>query len=69
MTSQTNGQFDRTPLIAGNWKMNMDHAQAITLLQKLAWTLDDASFCSRVIGWAWSMFIFQLPAISGVRSN
>jgi triosephosphate isomerase len=42
MTSQTNGQFDRTPLIAGNWKMNMDHAQAITLLQKLAWTLDDA---------------------------
>jgi triosephosphate isomerase len=42
MTSQTNGQFDRTPLIAGNWKMNMDHVQAITLLQKLAWTLDDA---------------------------
>jgi triosephosphate isomerase len=42
MTSQTNGQYDRTPLIAGNWKMNMDHAQAITLLQKLAWTLDDA---------------------------
>ncbi|GAB4098885.1 triose-phosphate isomerase [Sinomonas halotolerans] len=42
MTSSTNGTFDRTPLIAGNWKMNMDHVQAITLLQKLAWTLDDA---------------------------
>ncbi|MDQ4489588.1 triose-phosphate isomerase [Sinomonas sp. ASV486] len=42
MTTSTNGTFDRTPLIAGNWKMNMDHVQAITLLQKLAWTLDDA---------------------------
>ncbi len=34
----------RTPFIAGNWKMNMDHAQAVTLLQKLAWTLDDTNF-------------------------
>lgn len=30
------------PLIAGNWKMNLDHMQGITFLQKLAWTLDDA---------------------------
>ncbi|AIY00337.1 triosephosphate isomerase [Arthrobacter sp. PAMC 25486] len=42
MTTSTNGNFDRTPLIAGNWKMNMDHVQGITLLQKLAWTLSDA---------------------------
>ncbi|WP_028278777.1 triose-phosphate isomerase [Arthrobacter sp. H5] len=42
MTSSTNGNFDRRPLIAGNWKMNLDHVQGITLLQKLAWTLDDA---------------------------
>ncbi|MDN6202759.1 MAG: triose-phosphate isomerase, partial [Micrococcaceae bacterium] len=42
MTTSTNGQFDRKPLIAGNWKMNMDHVQGITLLQKLAWTLEDA---------------------------
>lgn len=42
MTSSTNGTYDRRPLIAGNWKMNMDHVQGITLLQKLAWTLDDA---------------------------
>ena len=42
MTTSTNGKFDRTPLIAGNWKMNMDHVQGITLLQKLAWTLKDA---------------------------
>jgi triosephosphate isomerase len=41
MTTSTNGQFDRRPLIAGNWKMNLDHVQGITLLQKLAWTLDD----------------------------
>jgi triosephosphate isomerase (TIM) len=32
----------RTPLIAGNWKMNLDHMQAIALIQKLAWTLADA---------------------------
>ncbi|NLS08571.1 triose-phosphate isomerase [Nesterenkonia sp. MY13] len=43
MTTQKNGQFVRRPLIAGNWKMNMDHMQAIALVQKLAWTLDDAS--------------------------
>ncbi|MEY3561802.1 MAG: hypothetical protein RL068_954 [Actinomycetota bacterium] len=32
----------RTPLIAGNWKMNLDHLQAIALVQKLCWTLNDA---------------------------
>lgn len=42
MTSSTNGVYDRRPLIAGNWKMNLDHVQGITVLQKLAWTLDDA---------------------------
>ena len=42
MTAQKDGQFIRRPLIAGNWKMNMDHMQAIALVQKLAWTLEDA---------------------------
>ncbi|MDQ2698677.1 MAG: triose-phosphate isomerase [Actinomycetota bacterium] len=32
----------RTPLIAGNWKMNFDHLQSIAFVQKLAWTLADA---------------------------
>lgn len=32
----------RVPLIAGNWKMNLDHLQAIALVQKLAWSLKDA---------------------------
>ncbi|MSZ53134.1 MAG: triose-phosphate isomerase, partial [Actinobacteria bacterium] len=34
---------DRKPLIAGNWKMNLDHQQGIALVQKLAWTLKDVS--------------------------
>src|SRR5690625_7289126 len=32
----------RTPLMAGNWKMNLDHHQATHLVQKLSWTLTDA---------------------------
>ncbi|MFD3444791.1 triose-phosphate isomerase [Microbacteriaceae bacterium 4G12] len=32
----------RIPLIAGNWKMNLDHLQAIAFVQKLAWSLKDA---------------------------
>lgn len=33
---------NRTPLMAGNWKMNLDHHEAIALVQKLAWSLKDA---------------------------
>ncbi len=33
--------MSRTPFIAGNWKMNLDHLQSIALVQKLAWTLGD----------------------------
>jgi triosephosphate isomerase len=31
----------RTPLMAGNWKMNLNHVEAVGFVQKLAWTLDD----------------------------
>ena len=31
----------RTPLMAGNWKMNLNHAEAVVFVQKLAWTLSD----------------------------
>jgi triosephosphate isomerase len=31
----------RTPLMAGNWKMNLDHHEATHLVQKLAWALRD----------------------------
>jgi triosephosphate isomerase len=34
----------RTPLIAGNWKMNLTHLEAIALVQKLALTLTDADY-------------------------
>jgi len=33
----------RTPLLAGNWKMNLDHLQSIAFVQKLAWSLKDAN--------------------------
>ncbi len=32
----------RTPLMAGNWKMNLTHVEAAGLVQKLAWALADA---------------------------
>ena len=31
----------RTPLMAGNWKMNLNHLEAIALVQKLAFSLTD----------------------------
>src|SRR5215203_786687 len=31
----------RTPVMAGNWKMNLNHQEAVVLVQKLAWTLSD----------------------------
>ncbi|HEY4992481.1 MAG TPA: triose-phosphate isomerase [Nakamurella sp.] len=32
---------NRKPLIAGNWKMNLNHLEAIALVQKIAFTLPD----------------------------
>ncbi|WP_314502507.1 triose-phosphate isomerase [uncultured Microbacterium sp.] len=32
----------RIPFIAGNWKMNLDHQQAIAFVQKLHWALKEA---------------------------
>ena len=32
----------RLPLMAGNWKMNLNHLEAIAVVQKLAYTLTDA---------------------------
>ena len=31
----------RKPLMAGNWKMNLNHVEAVGLVQKLTWTLED----------------------------
>nr|WP_246220614.1 triose-phosphate isomerase [Phytoactinopolyspora mesophila] len=34
----------RRPLMAGNWKMNFNHLEAIALVQKLAFSLDPETF-------------------------
>jgi triosephosphate isomerase len=34
----------KLPLIAGNWKMNLNHLEAIALVQKLAFTLSDKDY-------------------------
>ena len=36
--------MSRKPLMAGNWKMNMDHFEATGLVQKLAWSLADVDY-------------------------
>lgn len=34
----------RLPLLAGNWKANLTHLEAVVLVQRLAWTLQDKKF-------------------------
>src|SRR5436305_5196466 len=36
--------MSRKPLIAGNWKMNLNHLEAIALVQKIAFALPDKYF-------------------------
>ncbi len=36
--------MSRRPLIAGNWKMNLNHLEAIAVTQKLAYSLEDRDF-------------------------
>jgi len=52
----------RKALIAGNWKMNLDHLQAIAFVQKLAWTLKDQSFQSS------SVDVAAFPPFTDLRS-
>ncbi len=52
----------RTPLIAGNWKMNLDHQQATHLVQKLAWTLEDAKHDFEAVE------VVVLPPFTDLRS-
>jgi triosephosphate isomerase len=39
-------QSTRTPLMAGNWKMNLNHLEAIAHVQKLAFGLNDKDFAA-----------------------
>ncbi len=37
----SSSKHTRVPIMAGNWKMNLNHQEAVVLVQKLAWTLSD----------------------------
>jgi triosephosphate isomerase len=48
--------------MAGNWKMNLDHQQATHLVQKLAWTLEDAKHDYEAVE------VAVLPPFTDIRS-
>lgn len=50
----------RQPLMAGNWKMNINHFEAIALVQKLAFVLNDTDFES--------VDVAVLPPFTDLRS-
>ncbi|MGB7817974.1 MAG: triose-phosphate isomerase [Ornithinibacter sp.] len=52
----------RTPLMAGNWKMNLDHLQGTHLVQKLDWTLKDARHDFAAVE------VVVLPPFTDIRS-
>jgi triosephosphate isomerase len=57
-------KLTRVPLIAGNWKMNLNHLQSIAFVQKLAWTLKDANHDFGVDGAEVAVF----PPFTDLRS-
>jgi triosephosphate isomerase len=50
----------RTPLMAGNWKMNLNHIEAIALVQKLAYTFKADDFAA--------LEIAVIPPFTDIRS-
>jgi len=52
----------RIPLMAGNWKMNLDHLQATHLVQKLDWTLRDGKHDFAAVE------VTVLPPFTDIRS-
>ena len=50
----------RTPLMAGNWKMNLNHIEAIALVQKFAYTLTADDFAA--------LEIVVIPPFTDIRS-
>lgn len=40
----------RKPFMAGNWKMNLDHLEAIAHVQKVAFALTDEDFDAVEVG-------------------
>jgi len=54
--------MSRTPLIAGNWKLNLDHLEATHTVQKLAWLLQDAKHNFGDVE------VVVLPSFTSIRS-
>ena len=52
----------RIPLIAGNWKLNLDHLEATHAVQKLAWLLQDAKHNFADVE------VVVLPSFTSIRS-
>ena len=52
----------RIPLIAGNWKLNLDHLEATHTVQKLAWLLRDAKHNFAEVE------VVVLPSFTSLRS-
>ena len=52
--------MSRRPLIAGNWKMNLNHLEAIAVTQKLAYSLEERDFES--------VDVAILPPFTDIRS-
>jgi len=50
----------RTPLMAGNWKMNLNHIEAIALVQKLAYTFNADDYSA--------LEIAVIPPFTDIRS-
>ena len=50
----------RQPLIAGNWKMNLNHLEAIALIQKIAFSLTAAQLSA--------VEVVVLPPFVDIRS-
>src|SRR6476469_9890869 len=50
----------RKPLIAGNWKMNLNHLEAIALVQKIAFALPEKYFAK--------VDVAVIPPFTDIRS-
>ncbi|QKW36643.1 triose-phosphate isomerase [Actinomadura sp. NAK00032] len=59
-TPSSGKQSGRKPLMAGNWKMNNNHLEAIALVQKMAFALKDADYDA--------VDIAVIPPFTAIRS-
>src|SRR5438046_3380692 len=57
---ESKARSGRTPLMAGNWKMNLNHLEAIALVQKLAFSLTEKQLTD--------VEVAVLPPFTDIRS-